>query len=126
MRNWIFVKVETSEPGLYDGERLHWNGKQYLLFATHKTKKPETKKPERSCIRRDRLRQLRNQIDFRSLFRSLGLPWKRRDDGVVQFVCPLCSESQTSVNPRTNLASAMFSLRSQLESDRLYDANSGD
>jgi len=64
----------------------------------------ETKKPGRSCIRRDRLRQLRNQIDFRSLFYRLGWPWKHRDDGVLQFVCPQCSESQTSVNARTNLA----------------------
>ena len=31
-------------------------------------------------------------------------PWKRRADGVIQFVCPECSESQTSVNPKTNLA----------------------
>jgi hypothetical protein len=64
----------------------------------------ETKKPDGKFIRRDRLRQLRNDINFQSLFHRLGWPWKRRDDGVLQFVCPLCSESQTSVNPRTNLA----------------------
>lgn len=63
----------------------------------------ETKKPERSYIRRDRLRYLRNNINFQSLFHRLGWPWKRCDDSVLQFVCPLCSESQTSVNPRTNL-----------------------
>jgi len=29
---------------------------------------------ERTVIRRDRLRELRNQIDFRHLFRRLGWP----------------------------------------------------
>ena len=59
---------------------------------------------KRTIIRRDRLRQLRNEIDFSHLFRRLGWPWKRRDDGVILFVCPQCSESQTSVNLKTNLA----------------------
>lgn len=66
----------------------------------------DTSRQEKSgtIIRRDRLRELRNRIDFRQLFRRLGWPWKRRDDGVIVFVCPECAESQTSVNPRTNLA----------------------
>ena len=58
----------------------------------------------RTIIRRDRLRALRNKIDFSHLFGRLGWPWKRREDGVVLFVCPACRESQTSVNPKTNLA----------------------
>ena len=70
------------------------------------TMSKETKSPgtSRTIIRRDRLRQLRNEIDFSHLFRRLGWPWKRRDDGVILFVCPECSESETSVNPKTNLA----------------------
>ena len=59
---------------------------------------------DRTLIRRDQLRELRNRIDFRHLFRRLGWPWKSREDGVIRFVCPECSESQTSVNPKTNLA----------------------
>ena len=58
----------------------------------------------RTIIRRDRLHELRNTIDFSHLFRRLGWPWNRRADGVIQFVCPKCCESQTSVNPKTNLA----------------------
>ncbi len=58
----------------------------------------------RTVIRKDRLHELRNTIAFSHLFRRLGWPWKRREDGVVLFVCPICRESQTSVNPRTNLA----------------------
>ena len=59
---------------------------------------------ERTVIRRDQLRELRNRIDFRHLFRRLGWPWKAREDGVILFACPECSESQTSVNRKTNLA----------------------
>jgi DNA primase len=58
----------------------------------------------RTCIRRDELRRLRNQIDFKKLFRHMSWPWKPREDGVIQFICPRCSERQTSVNPKTNLA----------------------
>lgn len=66
----------------------------------------ETNRQEtsRTIIRRDRLHKLRNTIDFSHLFRRLGWPWKRREDGVILFVCPECRESQTSVNPKTNLA----------------------
>jgi len=41
----------------------------------------------RTVIRRDRLREIRNRIDFRHLFRRLGWPWKYREDGVILFVC---------------------------------------
>ena len=59
---------------------------------------------DRINIRREELRRMRNEIDFKILFRRLGWPWKRREDGVVQFVCPRCSERQTAINPKTNLA----------------------
>ena len=63
----------------------------------------DTTKNQPSRIRRDRLRQLRNEIDFRSLFRNLG--WtRRREDSVTRFVCPECRESHTSMNPQTILA----------------------
>ena len=58
---------------------------------------------QRTIITRDYLRRLRNEIDFNHLMRYLRWPHRRRD-GKLIFVCPQCSESQTSVNPKTNLA----------------------
>jgi hypothetical protein len=58
---------------------------------------------QRTIITRDYLRRLRNEIDFGHLLHYLRWPhW--RTDGKLNFVCPTCSESQTSVNPKTNLA----------------------
>jgi len=53
------------------------------------------------------LRKLRNEISFRKLFTRLHWPHKRRNDQLV-FVCPLCSECQSAVNPRTNLARCFY------------------
>jgi len=58
---------------------------------------------ERIITTRAHLRRLRNEINFGQLFRYLRWPFKRTD-GKLIFVCPECSESQTSVNPKTNLA----------------------
>lgn len=55
------------------------------------------------CFPATLLRRLRNEIDFARLFTDLRWPHKRRNDQLV-FVCPLCSETQSAVNPRTNLA----------------------
>lgn len=55
------------------------------------------------CFPDPLLRRLRNEIDFARLFTELRWPHKRRNNQLV-FVCPLCSESQSAVNPRTNLA----------------------
>lgn len=49
------------------------------------------------------LRRLRNEIHFAELFADLGWPHRRRD-GQLVFVCPLCQENRSAVNPRTNLA----------------------
>ena len=49
------------------------------------------------------LRKLRNDIAFSQLFVRLKWPHKRRN-GQLVFVCPRCHESQSAVNPRTNLA----------------------
>lgn len=49
------------------------------------------------------LRQLRNQISFPRLFALLHWPHKRRGDQWA-FLCPHCSETNSAVNPRTNLA----------------------
>lgn len=57
----------------------------------------------RTILTRDYLRRLRNEINFGHLFRYLRWSHKRTD-GKLIFVCPQCSESQTSVNPKTNLA----------------------
>ena len=58
---------------------------------------------ERIITTRAHLRRLRNEINFGQLFRYLRWPFKRTN-GKLSFVCPECSESQTSVNPKTNLA----------------------
>ena len=47
--------------------------------------------------------RLRNEIDFGRLFRQLNWPHKRRD-GQLAFLCPRCHETQSDINPRTNLA----------------------
>lgn len=47
--------------------------------------------------------ELRNNIPVDSLIRDhLQVPSKIRD-GVFRFLCPLCNEFQTAVNPATNL-----------------------
>ena len=74
------------------------------LGGSMMSKETNNQNTGRTIIRRDILREIRNMIDFSHLFRRLGWPWKRRNDGVILFVCPECSESQTSVNPKTNLA----------------------
>jgi hypothetical protein len=48
--------------------------------------------------------ELRNNIPVETLIRAhLQLPSKVRD-GFLRFLCPLCNEFQTAVNPATNLA----------------------
>jgi len=48
------------------------------------------------------LRRLRNDIPVAWLIQHLGWPGKARS-GTFVFVCPRCNESQSAVNPRTNL-----------------------
>jgi DNA primase len=57
----------------------------------------------RVIITRAYLRRLRNEVPFPGLFRKLNWPHKRVGTQ-LRFVCPSCSEHQTSVNPTTNLA----------------------
>ncbi len=48
--------------------------------------------------------KLRNNIPVDMLIRDqLQIPSKIRD-GVFRFLCPVCNEFQTAVNPATNLA----------------------
>ncbi|MCP4021622.1 MAG: hypothetical protein GY729_07255 [Desulfobacteraceae bacterium] len=48
--------------------------------------------------------QLRNNIPVDMLIRDqLQIPTKIRD-GFFRFLCPVCNEFQTAVNPSTNLA----------------------
>lgn len=54
-------------------------------------------------ITRAYLHRLRNEVPFQPLFRQLGWPHKRVGDQ-LRFVCPVCTESQSSINPATNLA----------------------
>jgi hypothetical protein len=48
------------------------------------------------------LRRLRNDIPIDWLIKHLGWPAKMHSGSFV-FVCPCCQESQSDVNPRTNL-----------------------
>ena len=48
------------------------------------------------------LRRLRNDIPIDWLIKHLGWPCKMRSGSFV-FVCPRCNETQSAVNPRTNL-----------------------
>ena len=50
----------------------------------------------------DFLRRLRNELALPNLFRVVEWPHKSRD-GFVRFLCPLCQEFNTAVNPATNL-----------------------
>jgi len=47
---------------------------------------------ERTVIRRDRLRELRNQFDFRHLFRLPVWPRKAREDGFLEEILPRSPE----------------------------------
>ena len=48
------------------------------------------------------LRRLRNDIPLDGLIQHLGWPCKQRQ-GKFVFVCPACNETESDVNPRTNL-----------------------
>ena len=48
------------------------------------------------------LHALRNHIDMASLLEHLCWPHKQRN-GQLAFLCPLCQEFRSAVNPRTNL-----------------------
>ena len=50
----------------------------------------------------DLLRRLRNEIPIDWLVRHLNWPHKTRDGRFV-FVCPRCNESESAINPMTNL-----------------------
>jgi DNA primase len=49
------------------------------------------------------LHALRNAIPIDNLIACLNLPHKHRE-GFLRFLCPSCSEMNSAVNPRTNLA----------------------
>ena len=50
------------------------------------------------------LHDLRNRISIEWLIeRHLRWPCKRRN-GIFRFLCPICQDSNTATNPRTNLA----------------------
>ncbi len=49
------------------------------------------------------LYRLRNEIAIPDLLARLDWPHKRREGRFV-FLCPLCGEFLTAINPRTNLA----------------------
>jgi len=54
-------------------------------------------------ISSDHLRRLRNQINICEVINQLDIPSKKYE-GFFHFLCPLCKEFNTAVNPKTNLA----------------------
>ena len=57
-----------------------------------------------SRISASRLRELRNEIPIAEVIEAhLRLPSKERE-GFLRFLCPLCREFNTAINPKTNLA----------------------
>lgn len=55
-------------------------------------------------IPQHQLRYFRNQLSIAQLIQhSLAMPSKHRD-GFLRFLCPLCGEFNSAVNPNTNLA----------------------
>jgi DNA primase len=55
-------------------------------------------------ISKEKLRSLRNDIPVdRVIEHFLNLPCKV-SEGYFRFLCPVCSEFTTAVNPKTNLA----------------------
>lgn len=59
------------------------------------------------CFSDDFLRRLRNEIRWKLLLERLQWPHKRRE-GQLAFLCPLCQEYRSAVNPRTNLGRCFF------------------
>jgi hypothetical protein len=55
-------------------------------------------------LTRSYLRRLRNDIDVRALIADTLQMEYRMSDGRFRFLCPLCQEFNTAVNPATNLA----------------------
>ena len=51
----------------------------------------------------DRLRELRNSIPIDEVIRRLEVPAKEVE-GYFRFLCPVCREDHTAINPRNNLA----------------------
>jgi hypothetical protein len=50
------------------------------------------------------LRRLRNEIEMQPLIAGTLAIENRMIEGRFRFLCPLCSEFNTAVNPKTNLA----------------------
>ena len=64
-----------------------------------------------SRLSAERLRSLRNDIPLAYLIQArLDLPSKHRDS-LLRFLCPLCKEFNTAVNPKTNLGRCFRCLR---------------
>ena len=54
------------------------------------------------CFTGEQLRRLRNDVSLPPLLVRLGWPHKSRG-GQLNFVCPLCGECRSDLNPRENL-----------------------
>ena len=51
----------------------------------------------------EHLRRLRNEVDITRVIGDLEIPTRKRG-GWLRFLCPLCHEFDTAINPKTNLA----------------------
>jgi DNA primase len=55
-------------------------------------------------ITKEELRILRNEVPINLIIADvLDIPWKV-SEGYFRFLCPFCSEFNSSTNPKTNLA----------------------
>ena len=50
------------------------------------------------------IRELRNEIDVRSVITEILDVPNKVTDGTLRFLCPRCSDFHTAINPNTNLA----------------------
>ena len=53
-------------------------------------------------VSKSELSRLRNEVEISALIRFLDIPWKK-SEGYFRYLCPLCSDFHTAINPRTNL-----------------------
>jgi hypothetical protein len=55
-------------------------------------------------LNKDYLRRLRNEIEIQSLISTILTIDCKMSEGRFRFLCPICNEFNTAVNPKTNLA----------------------
>lgn len=70
----------------------------------------------------DQLQAVRNVISIRFVIENILEIPSKEVEGVFRFVCPCCQESQTAVNPATNL-SRCFLCKKNFNAIEIYMAD---